>query len=91
VSIKVSIFYTDLRQAIGEQGEIRVEGGTVGECLDELVRRYPAARPLMFDSRGRLLPRFYVFVNQESMFKADLARPVDDRDELLLVVLASGG
>jgi hypothetical protein len=32
-----------------------------------------------------------VFVNMESMYKADLARAVSDKDELILAVLASGG
>ena len=45
----------------------------------------------MFDSRGRLLRQFYVYVNRESMFKADFSRPVSEDDTLLLVVLASAG
>ena len=45
----------------------------------------------MFDSRGRLRQQFYVYVNRESMFKADFSRPVTENDTLLLVVLASGG
>ena len=91
MSVRVKIFYTELQQAIDSPGEIRVEGATVGECLRDLVRRYPQAEPLMFDSNGELLKRFYVFVNQESMFKAGFDRPVTDKDELLLVVLAVAG
>ena len=30
-------------------------------------------------------------MNQESMFKADFDQPVTDKDELILVVLATGG
>jgi hypothetical protein len=45
----------------------------------------------MFASNGELLKRFYVFVNQESMFKAGFDRPVTDKHELLLVVLATAG
>jgi molybdopterin converting factor small subunit len=91
MSVKVKIFHGELQQAINSPGEIRVEGATVGECLADLVRRYPQAERFMFDSRGRLLRQFYVYVNQEGMFKADFARPVTDEDTLLLVVLASGG
>jgi molybdopterin converting factor small subunit len=91
MSVRVRIFYSELQGAIADPGELRVEGGTVGECLADLIRRYPAAEPLMFDSKGRLLGRFYVFVNQESMFKAALDRPVTEGDELILAVLASGG
>jgi len=87
----VKIFYAELARVIDQPGELRVEGHTVGECLRDLVRRFPEAEPLMFDRNGELLKRFYVFVNQESMFKADFARPVTDQDELLLVVLAVAG
>ncbi len=37
----------------------------------------------MFDPRGGLLKPVYVFVNAESMYKADLARPVTAKDELI--------
>ena len=87
----MKIFYAELARVIDQPGELRVEGHTVGECLRDLVRRFPEAEPLMFDRNGELLKRFYVFVNQESMFKADFARPVTDQDELLLVVLAVAG
>ena len=87
----MKIFHAELQKAIGSPGEIWVEGVTVGECLRDFIRRYPQAEPLMFDSKGRLLKRFYVFVNQESMFKADFDRPITDKDELILVVLATAG
>jgi len=91
VSVKVNIFYPALRALIGHTDEVRLEGSTVGECLDNLVSRYPGARELLFDPNGRLLKHVYVYVNFESMFKADLNRPVTDKDELILAVLAIGG
>ena len=91
MSVRVKIFHAELQRAIDSSGELRVEGATVGECLRDLVRRYPQAEPLMFDKSGELQKRFYVFVNRESMFKASFDRPVSDKDELLLVVLATAG
>jgi molybdopterin converting factor small subunit len=91
MSVGVKIFHTELRRVVGGPGEVRVEGTTVGECIRDLVRRYPEAERLMFDANGELLKRFYVFVNQESLFKADFDCPVTDKDELLLVVLATAG
>jgi molybdopterin converting factor small subunit len=91
LSVKVRIFHDELQQAVSSPDEIRVEGATVGECLADLIRRYPEAERFMFDSRGRLLRQFFVYVNRESMFKADFSRPVSDDDTLLLVVLASAG
>ena len=93
MSVRVKIFHTELQRRAIERspGEVRVEGTTVGECMRDFVRRYPEAEPLMFDTNGELLKRFYVFVNQEGLFKADFDRPVTDKDELLLVVLATAG
>lgn len=91
MSVKTKIFHSELQLIIAEPGELRLEGSTVGECLADLVRRYPAVEPLMFDSLGRLRRQFYVYVNHESMFKADFAQPVTENDTLILVVLASGG
>ena len=91
MSVRVKIYHAELQRVTRSPGELRVEGNTVGECLADLVRRYPEAQPFMFDVSGRLHKRFYVFVNQESMFKADLDRPVTDKDELILVVLATAG
>ena len=91
MSVRVKIYHAELQRVIGAPGELRLEGKTVGECLADLVRRYPQAEPILFDANGKLHKRFYVFVNQESMFKADFARVVTDQDELILVVLATAG
>ena len=89
--VKVNIFYSELRRAIEEPGDVWADGTTVGECLEDLVRRHPGVEKLIFDSRGKLLKRVYVFVNAEGMQKAEFARPVSVSDELIVAVLASGG
>ena len=91
MSVKVRVFYPELQRLVAGPDEIRVDGETVGECLDDLVRQHPGARKLIFDTRGGLLKPVYVFVNAESMYKADLARAVSGKDELILAVLATGG
>ena len=91
MSIRVKIFHAELQRVVGNRSEVLVEGETVGECLADLVRRYPEAGPVMFDGSGRLHRRFYVFVNHESLFKADFDRPLTERDTLLLVFLAAAG
>ncbi len=85
------IFHAELQRLIDSPGELRVEGSTVGECLRDFIHRYPQAEPLIFDSTGELHKRFYVFVNQEGMFKAAFEQPVTDTDQLILVSLAVAG
>ena len=91
MSVKVKIFYPALQRLLGDPEEVRCAGQTVGECLLDLTQRHPGAEELLFDSRGKLLPPVYVFVNMEGMFKAELTKAVTDSDELILAVLASGG
>jgi hypothetical protein len=91
MGVRVRIFYPDLQRLISGQGETWAEGSTVGECLTDLVERYPGAEKLLFDARGDLPKRVYVFVNAEGMQKAEFARPVTEKDVLILAVLATGG
>lgn len=91
MGVRVKIFYPELRKQVANQSSVTVNGRTVGECLDDLVKRYPGAGKLIFNERGQLIGHVYVYVNFESAYKADLARPVSDRDELILAVLLTGG
>jgi hypothetical protein len=91
MSVKLRMFYPELQRLVGGGEDVSLEGRTVGECLADLVGRYPEAKKLVFDPRGSLLKAVYVFVNAESMFKADLAKPVTESDVLILAVLATGG
>lgn len=91
MSVALRVFYPELSRVIGGSDEVRLEGATVGECLSDLVRRWPEAETLLLGATGELLKPVYVFVNQEGMHKADFARPVGSRDVLILAVLATGG
>lgn len=89
--MKVRLFYPALQQLLGGTGQVEVEGTTVGECLADLTRRRPGVSKLLFDSQGRLLRRVYVFVNAESMNKADFSQALSEGDVLIIAVLATGG
>jgi hypothetical protein len=91
MSIKVKLFYPELQGLADGRDAIGVEGQTVGDCLEDLVRQLPQARKLIFDGRGRLLKQVYVYVNAEGLNKAEFSRAVTERDELILAVLITGG
>lgn len=91
IKVKARIFYPEVRNAIDESGDVWLGGATVGECLDDLVTRYPATKKLLFDGHGRLHRRVYVFVNAESLRKAEPGKSVHEGDQLIIAVLASGG
>jgi hypothetical protein len=91
MSIKVKLFYPELQKLAEGHESVRVEGQTVGECLEDLVRQLPQSGKLIFDSRGQLLKQVYVYVNAEGLNKAEFSRAVTERDELILAVLITGG
>jgi hypothetical protein len=91
MGVKVKVFYPDLKKLIHNQDIVTVAGHTVGECLSDLVKKYPGAEKLIFDKQGRLLKQVYVYVNAEGLNKADFTRTVTERDELILAVLITGG
>ena len=42
-------------------------GDTVGELVDEMLRRWPDLAPEMVDEHGALLKRIHIFVNGRSI------------------------
>ena len=89
--VKVKIFYPSLQQFINKQDLIQVDGSTVGECLEHLAAQFPDIRPVMFGKDGKLLSYLDVYVNGESAYPEELAKPVKAGDEIDLVVMLSGG
>ena len=79
-----------LQPDTGEVRETKVEGGTVGECLNDLVRRFPRLKPLLFE-KGKLHGYLEVFVNRESAYPEELAKPVNAGDELHIINIIVGG
>lgn len=91
MSVRVRVFYPALQALLGGALEVEAEGATVGQCLDDLVRRFPGAETLLYDARGRLLRQVYVFVNAEGTRKAEYSRAVTAKDHLIVAALAMGG
>lgn len=73
------------------QTTVNVEGATVGQCLDGLVKQFPGLKPRLFDKKGKLRNYIDIYVNQESAYPEELAKPVRDGDELHITLLIAGG
>jgi len=90
VSITVNI-HQALRHLINNQATAEVSGTTVGECLADLVRRFPGIEPKLFNKKGKLLNYIDIYVNLESSYPEELAKPVMDGDKLSITLLIAGG
>ena len=70
---------------------VEVKGNTVGECLNDLVKRFPGTKKQFFSSEGNLFENISIYVNEETAYPEQLAKPVKDGDELNIVIVIGGG
>lgn len=70
---------------------INVSGSTVGECLTEMVKKYPLLKPKIFNKRGKLPNGISIFINRENAYPEPLSRPVVDGDKIYISHIVLGG
>jgi len=90
MSVKIHIHITH-RQFTNGLELVPVEGNTVGECLNHLIRQYPQMEKALFAKKDKLLNVVEVFVNHETAYPNELLKPVKDGDEIHLLVMLAGG
>ena len=79
-------FYVD------NQSEFAVNGETVVELLENILMRYPALKPHLFDTNGDLRRHFNIFVNGVHVRDLDgLETVLKDEDKVILMASAAGG
>ena len=89
MSVKIHI-HTTHRQITNGLEVVEVEGKTVGECLRDLVNKYPPLEKEIFKS-GKLNSLVEVYLNGESAYPNELIKPVKDGDKINLVYMLSSG
>ena len=90
MAVKVNI-HTTHRQFTNGLEVVAVEGSTVGECLNHLVKQFPGMEKALFVKKDKLLNIVEVYVNHASAHPNELVKPVQDGDEIHLVIMLAGG
>ena len=90
MSIEVSI-HQALRDLTNKQATVKVNGTTVGQCLNDLVNQFPGIKPKIFDKKGKLLNYVDIYVNLESSYPKELALSVKGGDQLHITLIIAGG
>ena len=90
MSVKVHI-HTTHRQFTNGLKVVSLEGGTVGECLNQLIKQFPGMEKALFAKKDLLLKNVEIYLNRESAYPNELVKPVKDGDEIHLVVMLAGG
>jgi molybdopterin converting factor small subunit len=79
-------FYVD------NQSEFSAKGSTVAELIDDVLSRYPALKPHLFDPNGELRRHFNIFVNGVHLRELDGMNTVlSEDDKVILMASAAGG
>ncbi len=83
---------TPLRSYTDGQVEIKVGGKNVAQAMEQLVERYPALRPHLFNGDGRLRPFVNLFVGENNVKDLQgLETPLADDARVLLIPSIAGG
>jgi molybdopterin converting factor small subunit len=88
--VKVHVHKTH-RQFTNDLDVVEVEGKTVGECLNHLIRQFPGMEKALFAKKNKLLNTVEIYVNNASAYPDELNKAVDDEDNIHLFVMLSGG
>lgn len=89
MSVKV-ILHPYLTEGGGE-AQVELDGKSVGECLKNLVGRFPAMQSKLFAKNEKLHGYIEILVNAQPTVPLELAYPLKDGDEMAILVFLSGG
>ncbi len=90
MTISVNVHKTH-RQFTDGRDVLEVEGETVGDCLNQVVKQFPEMKEALFDKKGRLLNVIEIYVNMESAYPDELAKKVKDGDKIHIAMMLAGG
>ncbi len=91
MAVKVKL-PTQLRSVTGGEGEVRVEGATVGEALDALYAVHPELKERIADEDGTLRRFVNVYVDGDDIrFGEGLQTQVPAGGEVQILPAVAGG
>ena len=71
---------------------IDAQGGSVQECIADLIRRHPDLEGMILDGEDRILLRWMVYINnQNAAASNELSYHVKDGDIISLLPMVAGG
>ena len=83
---------TALRQYIGGETTVDVQGDKIGEALNSLTAQYPELKKHLFDAEGRLRNFVNIYVNDEDIrYQQREDTPIKESDEISIIPSIAGG
>ena len=88
VEINIPAF---LQPSTGGIRLVNVDGKTLADCLDELVKQYPVLQTKLYGQKGSLNTGISIFINRKKIDRDGLSRPVNDGDVIHITYVTVGG
>ena len=83
---------TIMRSHAGGQAEVKAEGSTIGEVVDDLVRQFPGTATHHKAPDGGVHKFVNVYLNDEDIrYLGKLDTPVNDGDQVSILPAVAGG
>jgi MoaD family protein len=83
---------TPLRQYVGKQASVDVQGSTVGEAMNALVAQHPELRKHLYTEDGKLRAFVNLYLNDEDIrYLQKEATALKDGDNISIVPSIAGG
>jgi molybdopterin converting factor small subunit len=81
-----------MKYYVDNQSEFPVDGSSVAELLGNILVRYPALKPHLYDAKGDLRRHFNIFVNGVHVRELNgMKTPLKKDDKVILMASAAGG
>ncbi len=90
MSVKINI-PSYLQPYTNDKEAVEVNGSSVNECLNHLIKQFPTMEKMVFAKDGRLLDYVSIYVGGDFAYADELTKPVKDGDELHLLYILGGG
>jgi molybdopterin converting factor small subunit len=88
----VTLYLPAVLARIVDARSLDASGGTVGEIVADIARRYPALAPRLREASGEPYPFVTFYLNDEDIrFRGGFSAAVRDGDELTVVPAIAGG
>lgn len=80
-----------LQAMAGDIKQVSCAGNTIGNCLNDLIEKYPQINPKLFRGKGKLANGVNIFLNGINVLPEKLSSPVRDGDKIHISFLVLGG
>ena len=90
MSVKIGIS-ASLQPFTKNMAVVEVNGSTIGECVNHLVKQFPGIGNKLLIKNNKLFGPVGIYVNRERNITRELDKSVEDGEELYMLYMVAGG